>query len=112
MKIILIQPTGDKRGHYGIYTVNVCQGLAKLGHEVTLFTNRVYPEKFLREKPLFHVVEWRKGIYDFQAFDESKNKRPILYTFGYLRNSFFILKAGLKFAQGKNFDVVQVFDTE
>jgi len=112
MKLIFIQPTADKRGHYGIYTVNVCQGLAKLGHEVTLFTNKVHPEKFLKEKVLFTVIEWREGAYSFEHFDELKNTQPMKYTWGYLRNSFFILKAGLRFAKGKNFDIVQVFDTE
>ncbi len=112
MKIILIQPTADKRGHYGIYTVNVCQGLAKLGHEVTLFTNKVYPEKFLKEKALFTIIEWRKNAYAFETFDEIKNKNPFLYTWAYLRNSFVVLRAGLRFAKGKNFDIVQVFDTE
>ncbi len=112
MKILIIQPTADKRGHYGIYTTHVCQELARLGHQVVLFTNKIYPEMFIKEKILFEIIEWRGGKYKFDLFDETKTKRPFFYSWGYLRNSFVILKAALKFAQINKFDIVQIFDTE
>ncbi|HTE48357.1 MAG TPA: glycosyltransferase family 4 protein [Candidatus Paceibacterota bacterium] len=112
MKILIIQPGADKRGHFGVYTVNACQELARLGHFVILITNKVYPKKFIIEKPLFEIIEWQEGKYNFAKFDQIKTKNPLYYIFGYLRNSFFILRYGLKFARGKQFDVVQIFDTE
>ncbi len=112
MKILLIQPTGDKRGHYGIYTTHVCQELARLGHSVTLFTNKTDPQKYISEKVLFTLEEYKTPRYAFSKFDEIKTKNPLVYHWGYLRNCFCIVKAGLVFAQGKGFDVVQIFDSE
>lgn len=112
MKILLIQPTGDKRGHYGIYTTHVCQGLAARGNDVTLFTNCIHPELYLEEKPLFKSIEWHKDRLAFDRFDAAKTKHPLYYNWGYLRNCFSVVKAGLQYAQGKGYDVVQLFDTE
>ncbi|HEY0090330.1 MAG TPA: glycosyltransferase family 4 protein [Candidatus Lokiarchaeia archaeon] len=112
MKILFIQPTADKRGHYGIYTVNLCQELAKLKNEVLLFTNKVYPERYLSEKPLFKIIEAKAGKYQFEKFDQSKKKHPFYYQYGYLRNSFIILKLAFEFLKESHFDVVQILDTE
>ena len=112
MKILFIQPTADKRGHYGVYTANLCQELAKLGNEVWLFTNKIYPEKFLSETPLFKIIEFKNGKYKFDKFDKNRGKIPFFYEFGYLRNSFMILRAALKFLKENHFDIVQTLDTE
>jgi glycosyltransferase involved in cell wall biosynthesis len=112
MKILFIQPTADKRGHYGIYTVNLCQELSKLGNQVSLFTNKVYPERFLFEKPLFKIIEAKAGKYRFEKFDQNKEKYPFYYQYGYLRNSFIILKLAFEFLKGNHFDVVQILDAE
>lgn len=112
MKILFIQPTADKRGHYGIYTINLCQELAKLGNEVWLFTNKVYPEKFISEAPLFKIIELKNGKYKFDKFDESKSRNPIYYYYGYLKNCFVISRAALRFLKNNHFDVVQIFDAE
>ena len=86
MKILFIQPTADKRGHYGIYTINLCQELSKLGNEVYLFTNKVYPEKFLTAEPLFKIIEYKKGKYAFEKFDECKKCRYNDYCLGFYKN--------------------------
>lgn len=112
MKILFIQPTADKRGHYGIYTANLCQEFAKLGHEVCLFTNKVHPEKFLKEKPLFEIVEYKNGKYKFEKFDQAKGRIPFYYEYGYIRNVFLIIKGAFKFLKKRDFDVVQVMDAE
>ncbi|MFA6436771.1 MAG: glycosyltransferase family 4 protein [Candidatus Paceibacterota bacterium] len=112
MKILFIQPTGDKRGHYGIYTSHVCQELAKTGADVTLFTNKIYLEKYLDQKPLFKIFEYKKGRYGFEKFDRIKKKIPLLYIYGYLRNSFVAITQALKYIKRNDFDVVFVMDTE
>lgn len=112
MKILFIQPTADKRGHYGIYTTNLCQELSKLGNDVYLFTNKVYPEKFLTAKPLFKIIEYQKGKYAFEKFDECKSRNPVYYYYGYLRNCFVILRAALRFLKDNRFDIIQIFDAE
>ncbi len=112
MKILFVQPTGDKRGHYGIYSANLCQELARLGNEVTLFTNKINTENILDETPSFSIVEWRAGRFAFQSQDEKKVRWPLYYIYGYLRNSFVIVGAALKFAKKGSFDVIQITDTE
>ncbi len=112
MKILFVQPTADKKGHYGKYTLNLCQNLARLGNEVVLFTNKVEPSKFIKEPPMFRIVEYKEGSFSFGRFDAARKTRPWLYLWGYLRNSFVIFKAALDFAKKEKFDVVQVTDVE
>jgi glycosyltransferase involved in cell wall biosynthesis len=112
MKILFIQPTGDKRGHYGIYTIHVCQELAKLGAEITLFTNKIYPDKFIDQKPLFNIVEFKNGKCGFEKFDRIKKRFPIIYTIGYLKNSFIAISEAIKYLKKNKFDIVFVMDTE
>jgi len=112
MKILFIQPTADKRGHYGVYTVNLCQELSKFGNEVCLFTNKAYPEKFISETPLFKIIEVKNGKYKFDKFDKNKGKILFFYEFGYIRNSFIILKSALRLLKHNHFDIVQIMDIE
>ena len=112
MKILFIQPTADKRGHYGIYTTNLCQELAKAGHEVCLFTNKIEPAKFLGERAAFKIIEHAGGKYTFTKFDQKRGKIPFYYQYGYLRNTFVILRAAINFLKTEKFDVVQCFDFE
>jgi glycosyltransferase involved in cell wall biosynthesis len=112
MRILVIQPTSDKRGHYGIWTVKLCQALAKKGHSVTLCTNKVYPEKYLKEEPAFEIFEVGEGRYRFDDYDECANTRPLYYFYGYFRNSYRIPIAGFALAKRKNFDVIFMADTE
>lgn len=112
MKILFIQPTADKQGHYGKYSVNLCQELAKQGNKVVLFTNKVFPEKFIAEKPLFEIVEFKNGKFAFANFDSKKKTAPWLYFYAYFRNSFIILKEGLKYAKERKVDIIQVTDVE
>jgi glycosyltransferase involved in cell wall biosynthesis len=112
MKILFIQPTGDKRGHYGVYTTHVCQELARIGADVTLFTNKIYFEKYLDQKPLFKIFEFKHGRYTSEKFDKIKKKLPLLYIYGYLRNSFTAIRQALKYIKRNDFDIVFVMDTE
>ncbi|MDO8571670.1 MAG: glycosyltransferase family 4 protein [bacterium] len=113
MKILFVQPTGDKQGHYGVYTTHVCQELAKQGNDVVLFTNAISPEKYLTEKPFFSTHIVNEGRYGFTKFDALKKRYPPLYTYGYLRNSFFIFREALRYAsKNKGVDVIQVTDVE
>ena len=46
MRVLVVQPTGDKRGHYGLYTTKLAQALAKSGHDVTVCTNALEPSPY------------------------------------------------------------------
>lgn len=112
MKILFVQPTADKQGHYGKYTLNLCQELVRQGNEVTLFTNKAEPARFLKNEPLFKIAEYKGGTLSFTKFDEARTTKPWLYFWGYLRNSFIIFKAALDFAKRERPDVIQVTDVE
>jgi len=112
MKILLIQPTGDKYGHYGLYFCKVAQELAKLGHDVTIYTNKLDTKKFIDQEPLFVVLEYKKGKHPFENYELNKVSRPFAYWFNYFRLSFVITATGLKFAKSDKFDVVYISDAE
>ena len=101
----------DKRGHYGVYTSNLCQELGKIS-QLTLFTNKSVVDKYISEKLSFEVKEHKQGKYSFEIFDEKKNKIPFYYSFGYLRNTYFILRAALMYVRENKYDLIQIFDSE
>lgn len=111
MKILIVQPTGDKKGHYGIWTVRMCQELARQGHNVILCTNKVYPERFLREDPLFEIVEVAGGKHSFEKFDRYEDSQLRFY-YGYYKNSYVVTSAGLELANDRDVDVVFLTDIE
>ena len=112
MRILVIQPTGDKMGHYGIYTVRLCQALGELGHSVTLCTNKVYPERYVSEPLAFDVEEVHGGKLSFETFDRAVNSRPWHYFWGYFRNSYVVTSEALKLCRSGDFDLVYIMDAE
>jgi len=112
MKILFVQPTGDKQGHYGIYTTHVCQELSRQGEEVILFTNKIHTKKYISEKPLFKIFEFKKGKYSFGRFDQLRKKVPLIYVYGYLRGSFVAIREMIKFIRKNKIDLIFVMDTE
>lgn len=112
MEILVVQPTGDKMGHYGIFTVKLCQALAKRGHAVTVCTNQIYPERYLAEPPAFQVERVGGGGLSFERFDQAVNRRPLYYYWGYYRNSYRVTSAALAMCRARAFDVVYMTDVE
>jgi len=112
MKILFIQPTGDKRGHYGCWTSKLCQAIAKRGDELYLFTNKIYPEKFLNELPQFKIIELANGKYCFDRYNQAMENKSLLYWYGYFRTTYLIVKYALKLCQFGKFDVVFITDAE
>ncbi|HXX40372.1 MAG TPA: glycosyltransferase family 4 protein [bacterium] len=112
MRILVVQPTGDKRGHYGIYTAKVCHALAALGHEVTLCTNRLHVSRYLRGEPNFRLIEARGGRLAFDRFDDAIGRAPLYYYWGYFRNSIAVTAAAVGLCRSQPFDVVAIMDAE
>lgn len=112
MKVLFIQPTSDKRGHYGLWTNQLCQAIAKQGHDLHLLTNRNDPTKYLKEPPQFNTIEVENGKYEFGYYDEIKKTKPWWYWYGYFKTSFVIVKAALKLCQQQQFDGIFLTDTE
>jgi glycosyltransferase involved in cell wall biosynthesis len=112
LRILVVQPTGDKMGHHGIFTVKLSQALAKLGHAVTICTNRIAPEDYLKEPPAFAVETVAGGRLGFERFDAAANRRPLYYYWGYYRNSFRVTVAALALCRARAFDVIYMTDVE
>ena len=106
MKILIIQPTGDKFGHYGTQLSNTAQALCKLGHEVLIYTNRLDASKYIGKDVIFDVVEYRDGRHEFNKFEINKVKSPFKYWLNYFFLSFVITYNGLKHGKEKEFDVI------
>lgn len=112
MRILIVQPTGDKRGHYGLYTSKLCQAIGERGHEVTLCTNRLDPTRYLPAPPRFTVVEVGDGRLAFDRFDAAIGRAPLYYYWGYYRNSAAVTAAAIRLCRRAAFDGVAVFDVE
>jgi len=112
MRILIVQPTGDKRGHYGLYTSKLCQAIAERGHDVTLCTNRLDPSRYLAVPPRFTVVEVGDGRLAFDRFDDAIGRAPLYYYWGYYRNSAAVTAAAIRLCRATAFDGVAVFDVE
>jgi glycosyltransferase involved in cell wall biosynthesis len=106
MKVLFIQPTCDRNGHYGLNTIKLCQELGNIGHEVTLCTNRAYPERYLHQKPLFKIIEVKQRRLNFEPYDKRSNQRPLYYMYGYFSHSYGVLSEALKLARTSQFDVI------
>ncbi len=99
-------------GHYGIFTAKLSQALGKLGHAVTVCTNRFSPELYLSEPPLFAVETVAAGRLAFGRFDDAMSRRPLYYYWGYYRNSYRITAAALALCRDREFDVIYMTDVE
>jgi len=112
MKLLVIQPTGDKFGHFGIYTARLAQEIANRGHEVLVCTNRLEVGRFLSGPKKFELVEVGRGAYDFESYERQATSFPGRYWYGYFRNSWKIFRAGLNLCRKRVFDGVYVTDVE
>jgi glycosyltransferase involved in cell wall biosynthesis len=112
LRVLIVQPTGDKMGHYGIFTVRLSQALGKLGHAVTICTNRLSPELYLNERPLFAIETVAAGRLAFGPFDEAMSRHPLYSYWGYYRNSYRITAAALTLCRRREFDVIYMTDVE
>lgn len=112
LKVLIIQPSCDKMGHYGIYTIKLCQALAECGVEVTLCTNKAYPDKYLNGPPSFEIHEIAGGRWSFDRFEELAERRKSHYWWAYYRNSFLIVRAALRLCRRRRFDAAFITDAE
>ena len=112
MRLLIIQPTADKHGHFGIYTVKLCQALGCLGHDVTLCTNKVDTSQYLHEPQRFQLWEVGNGRFKFERFDAAYRRFPLVYYWGHFRNSYAVTAAGVGLSRRKRFDAIAIMDAE
>ncbi len=112
MRILAVQPYADRAGHYGEYTARVSQEMAKLGHAVTLCTNRLDPRAYLREDPHFEIVEFGDGRYDFAPFEGKKSRVPFLYDYGVIKNGLAVMSLAFERLRTQGFDILHLYGYE
>jgi glycosyltransferase involved in cell wall biosynthesis len=113
MNLLIIQPTGDKFGHFGITTTMLSYELASLGHNVTVVTNKLEISKFISPGKLnFKVIEVDNGKYCIEKFEREIAIHPLKYWFRYFLNSFVILKAALNLNKLEKFHGIYLTDCE
>ena len=112
MKILLVQPTADKYGHFGIYIAKLAKHIAEEGSYPVIFTNKLDVGKYIRNDFPHQVVETRGGSLEFEPYERIYNSNQRKYWFGYFKNSFVILKDALDYSKGKNFDGIYISDVE
>ena len=90
----------------------MAQELAKKGHQVTVITNRLNPQRYLKGKVLFRLIQEESSKYSFLKLENNRKKKPFSYWFGYYRNSWVFLRRGLRQAQIESYDAAYVTDVE
>lgn len=112
MKILFVQPTGDKQGHYGLWTTKLCHQIVKQGAELSLLTNKIDSHRFLDTPPLFKKIEIKNGKYPFSKFDKAMQDGSPWYWYGYFRNSYQAVNEAIRLCKKEIFDVVFFTDVE
>jgi glycosyltransferase involved in cell wall biosynthesis len=112
MRVLVVQPTGDRMGHYGIYTVKLCHALGRLGHQVTLCTNRIHPERYVDGPVAFTVHEVGGGRLGFDRYERRLSSAPLYYWWGHFRHSLQVASAAMGLCRARPFDVVYLTDVE
>lgn len=113
MNLLIVQPTGDKFGHFGITTTMLSYELASLGHNVTVITNKLKVSNFIpSDKVNFNLIEVGNGKYCIEKFEREIAIHPIKYWYRYFLNSFLVLNAALKLNKQEKYDGIYITDCE
>jgi glycosyltransferase involved in cell wall biosynthesis len=99
-------------GHYGVYTVKLCQALGKLGHLVTLCTNRVYPERHINEPLAFTIHEVAGGRLAFAQYERHITGFTPYYWWGHFKTSFRVAWDAMRLCKSQHFDAMYFTDVE
>lgn len=112
MRILVVQPVADRMGHFGIFTVKLCQALGKKGHSVTLFTNKVYPDRYVSEPLKFTIQEVYGGKLSFAKYEQALNSVPAYFWWGYFKNGYQVTAEALRTCRREKYDAVFIRDAE
>ena len=112
MKLLIIQPTGDKYGHFGMYTSRLANSLSERGHQVTVYTNFLDTKKYISNSIKFEIFHVRNNNLKFEKYEKNKLKNPYMYWYSYFRNSFLVTNQALKSLKYGEYDGVYVTDVE
>jgi glycosyltransferase involved in cell wall biosynthesis len=105
---MIIQPTGDKKGHYALYAAKLSQAMARLGRPVVIVTNRIDLKPYGGAAAGVQVVEIGSGKY---RFDENTGGGRGSW-FNYFRNSLLVTLGALKLAKKRGIRDIYISDCE
>ena len=111
MNILIFEPYADREGHFGVYTAQIAQELALLGHSVTVVTSRLDLKRFLSSEPRFQIIETGKGLFGRSGGRSSRIKSALRGLSLVLDNSRVLLRL-LRLCRNHRFDAVHFFDCE
>jgi glycosyltransferase involved in cell wall biosynthesis len=106
---LIIQPTGDKKGHYALYAAKLSQAMARQGRPVVIATNRIDLAPYGGTAPGVEVILIGDGHY---AFEEKGGSSGGNYWWKYFRNSLLVTVGGLKPAKQRGIRDIYISDCE
>jgi len=115
VKVVLVEPYGDRMGHFGFYASHLAQELARLGHQVVLVSGTTLPaEQFLRSRPLFRVVaaDGHRSAGLGSTGGSKKWLRMLLHGQAVIRENWKTVQRALQLCRGESFDVIHFLDGE
>jgi len=107
----VFQPYGHREGHFGEYTSQVSQELARLGHAVTVVTTRLKASRYLSSGPRFEVIESLRTAGGLPA-GRSGAVKSAFRGVGLILDNVRVLFRLLRVFRKSDFDVVHFFDFE
>lgn len=112
MRLLFVQPTGDRRGHFPEYTAKLCRALAQQGHDVVLMTNRIDAEAYIGSPVPFEIRLAHQGKLRFDHLVTAGRKFSFEYTRAYLLTCFKVIQEAFSTATSEPFDIIHVTGAE
>jgi glycosyltransferase involved in cell wall biosynthesis len=111
MNLLAFQPYAQREGHFGYYTTYVCEGLASLGHPITLVTTRLEPSLYLSTTPKFRIIETgRSALSGFQK--RGAALEGLVRGLSLIWDNVRVLIRMLRALRKERYDAIQFFDYE
>lgn len=111
MNLLAFQPYIEREGHFGYYTLYVCQGLALEGHRVTLITTRIDAANYLSSPLKFNIIE--AGPSRLRAFRRrGAALEGLLRGLSLVWDNLRVLIRLLRVVRKESYDAIQFFDYE
>lgn len=110
--ILIIQPTGDKRGHYALFTCKLAQALAARGRLVVVVTNRLDASPHGGLPANVELIEIGRGRFAFVESASGGLLEGPRYWYRYFRNSFLVTASALRLARTRGIRDIYITDCE
>ncbi len=110
--LMVLEPTGDKRGHYAVFVSKLSHALAGRGRRVLVVTNKMDMTPYGGAPPGVEIVEACGGRLAFLEGGGAGLGAAIKYWYQYFRNSFAVTLTALKLARERAIRDIYITDCE